>query len=137
MIHIRIPFKTPTVNHLYTRNHFGNQCKSSEANKLLKVIKVLVEALNINVTPYLDQRLSIEIVVHEDWYTKRGDVKKKDIANREKFLVDSVFEVLGLEDKFIFDHRMLKIQDSKEYAVIRIKTLGSKYKMEVQKNGRK
>ncbi len=132
MIRIKIPFKTPTVNHLYY--HQGNiKILTKEARDIQKQIKDLIEALKINCTPYLDERLSIKILIHEDWYTKKCEVKKKDIANREKFLVDSVFEVLGLNDKFIFEHQMYKVQDKEEYAIIEIKTLGSKYNREVNK----
>ena len=68
-------------------------------------------------------KLKINIEIHEDWFTLKGDVKRKDIANREKFLVDSIFESLGLEDKYIFEHSMKKIQSEEEFAVIKIEEL--------------
>ena len=45
-------------------------------------------------------------------------MKKKDIANREKFLIDSVFNALGLDDCFIFEHAMRKAQSDEEKAII-------------------
>jgi len=52
--------------------------------------------------------------------TKKDTIKKKDIANREKFLIDSVFESLGIDDSHIWEHRLLKHDDEKEYAVVKI-----------------
>jgi len=52
------------------------------------------------------------------------DVKlEKDIANRKKFLIDSVFRGLGLDDSFIFEHTMFKVQSEEEKAAITITSL--------------
>jgi len=51
---------------------------------------------------------------------KKGEVKRKDVANREKFLIDSVFDALGIDDKFIFEHNISKCQDTEEFALIKI-----------------
>lgn len=122
-IQIKIPFKTPTVNHLYTRNRFGNQCKTGEANKLKKTINQLIQDLKISTGPYQEKQLDVTIEVYENWFTKQGKVKKIDVANREKFQIDSVFEALGLDDKFIFYHKMLKMQSNEEYSLIKIKVM--------------
>lgn len=130
MIQIKIPFKTPSVNILYTRNRFGNQCKSAEANKLKKIMTKLVEDLHINIEDLIDQKLKVITEVHENWFTKKGTIKKVDVMNREKFQDDVVFEALGLDDKSIFDYQILKIQDTEEYSIIKI----SKLKEEELKN---
>ena len=67
-----------------------------------------------------DEQLKVTTLVYESWYTKKGDVKKKDLANREKFLIDSVFSALGIDDKFIFEHTMRKVQSDEEKVIIRI-----------------
>ena len=69
--------------------------------------------------------LKVVIEVHEDWYTKKQIVRRIDIANREKFLVDSVFNALGIDDKFIFEHTMRKIQDTEEFSIIEIEAIAS------------
>ena len=51
-----------------------------------------------------NKELSLTVEIFEDWYTKKGAVRKKDLANREKFLIDSVFRSLGLDDSYIFKH---------------------------------
>ena len=68
--------------------------------------------------------LKVNIKIYEDWYCKNGAVKKKDIANREKFLIDAVFEALCLDDKFIFQEEIVKVQSlHEEKAIINIEEL--------------
>ncbi len=122
---ITIPFKTPTVNHLYW--HRGN-CKvmKKEAKKLRDEIAEIVFS---SITPQekevlLNRKLAVTIEIHEDWYCKNNTIKKKDIANREKFLIDSVFNALDIDDRFIFIHQMIKKQcDENERAIVTIEVL--------------
>ncbi len=69
---------------------------------------------------YRDVKLSVTVEIYENWHTKKGAVKKKDIANREKFLIDSVFNALGLDDCFIFEHTMFKVQSEEEKVAITV-----------------
>jgi len=125
MIEIVIPFKTPTVNHLYGQRPggFGRaRFIKPEARKIRKKILELIDELPrcmINDLPK-DRQLKVTTLIHENWYTKKGEVKKKDISNREKFLIDSVFSALGIDDKFIFEHTMRKVQSDEEKVIIRI-----------------
>jgi len=134
---IKIPFKTPSVNHLYG----FNGCRkflTTEAKKLREEIEKIVRD-----TEHLEDReifmskpLKVTTYIYEDWYCKNGNVKRADVANREKFLIDSVFNALGIDDKFIFEHTLIKKQNtnhinafvkfddlSKEEAVISIEPL--------------
>ena len=120
MIEIKIPFKTPTVNNLYTPWK-GRMILKKEARKIKEAINYIVDQTIGNVFKNrIDTKLKVKIEIHENWYTLKGDVKRKDIANREKFLVDSIFESLGLEDKYIFEHSMKKVQSKEEFAIIKI-----------------
>jgi len=125
MIEIIIPFKTPTVNHLYGQRPggFGRaRFLKPEARKIREKILELIGELPrcmIDGLPKYSQ-LKVTTLVHENWYTKKGDVKRKDIANREKFLIDSVFSALGIDDKFIFEHTMKKVQSNEEKVTIKI-----------------
>lgn len=123
MIEIKIPFKTPTINHLYGQRRSGVRFIKQEAVDLKKVIQLIIMNLKIIHPNLSGKKLSVTTEIHEDWFCKNGSVKRKDISNREKFLIDSVFEALGLEDKFIFEHTMRKIQSDKEFAVIQIKEI--------------
>lgn len=70
--------------------------------------------------------LSVEIELHAaDWFTKDGSVRKKDVANYEKTLIDTVFKAIGLSDAFIFDLRMRKVIGSEKKTVLRVFDLGA------------
>jgi len=112
-----IPFKTPSVNHLYF-NYNNRRILTKEARELKKEIIKIVELENNDLI--IGGKLSINIKIHEDWYCKNGTIKRKDISNREKFLVDSIFEDLELDDRQIFIHNMQKIQDKEEYTEVEI-----------------
>jgi len=116
---ITIPFKTPTINHLYW--HKGNiKIIKKEARELREKIKEIVDNLPIII---MAGNLKVNIDIHEDWLCKDGSVKRKDILNREKFLVDSVFDALGIDDKYIYEHTMRKVQSKKEFAIVTILSL--------------
>ncbi len=117
---IKIPFKTPTINHLYW--HRGNmKIMTTEAKRLREEIKEIVMKSFPFVCADLNKGLKVEVKIHENWFTQKGQVARKDISNREKFLIDSVFKSLGIDDKFIFEHTFLKVQDDEEFALIKIK----------------
>ncbi len=119
---IKIPFKTPSVNIMYGHNMRGGFYLKKEGKDIRKEIIEIVD--NMEDPMFYDgDKLKVNVEIHENWYTKDGKVKKKDIANREKFLIDSVFEGLNIDDKMIFKHSMSKVQSDKEYALIKIEVL--------------
>lgn len=125
MIQITIPKKTLTINHLYGFRGFRKFLKA-EGRELREYIINLVER---EVTgkflchSNLYTKLKVEVDIFENWLTKEGKTARKDIANREKFLIDSVFQALNIDDKHIWIHKMRKIQSTEEKAVIRIDTI--------------
>ena len=122
MMEIIIPFKTPSVNHLYGSRGF-RRFLTKEAKELRKKIAVIVKKVKEEGFMLLNtNNIIVRVEIHENWYTKDGRVKRVDISNREKFLVDSIFEALEIDDKNIFKHTMIKKQsDDKEFAVVTIK----------------
>ena len=126
-MNITIPFKTPTINHLYGQRGY-RKFLTKEAKELREEIDQIVHDRPVEELEVLpeDQPLKVIVTIHENWFTKDGDIKRVDIANREKFLIDSVFNSLGIDDKTIFHHSMIKIQDDDhEYAEIAISEAGS------------
>lgn len=120
MIEIKIPFKTPSINHLHGHNRFGAFYLKPEAKKLKEEIKEIIINSNFQSCSLEETRLKVIVEIHENWFTLKGKVARKDISNREKFLIDSIFDALGLEDKFIFEHTLVKVQDEKEFSIIKI-----------------
>ena len=131
MMEIKIPFKTPTINHLYW--HRGNiKIMKTEAKKLRdKIRENVIESFPF-IHPNLNEGLKVTVEIHENWFTKKGEVARKDISNREKFLIDSVFKALNLDDKFIFEHTFIKVQDNEEFALIKIRQYKRKKKGKIE-----
>jgi len=124
MIQIVIDRKTPTINHLYY--HKGNiKVLSNEGREIRRYIekKVSEQISRESVEKLKNKKLSLKVEIFENWYTKKGKVRKKDLANREKFLIDSVFKSLGLDDSYIFEHTMFKIQGDEEKVKVTISKL--------------
>jgi Holliday junction resolvase RusA-like endonuclease len=118
---IIIPFKTLTYNHLHGHRGFRWYLKP-EGKELQEKIRNIVNEIKIpNNDPEVPLKVSVEI--HENWLCKDGSVKRKDLDNRQKFLIDCVFNSLGIDDKFIFEHTMKKIQSNEEKAIIKIEVL--------------
>ena len=119
---IKIPFKTPSINHLHGHNKFGAFYLKPDAKKLREEIKEIIVDMAFPLFDLEEQELKVTVEIHENWYTKKGTVKRKDVANREKFLIDSVFNALGMDDKFIFEHNIIKVQSENEFAIIKIES---------------
>ena len=66
------------------------------------------------VPPFLvnpDDRFEVEIIVHTDWYYKNGKLRRLDIHNMDKLLVDAVFYRLGIDDSHVWKLTSSKYQD--------------------------
>lgn len=130
MINIIIPEKTPTINHLYFHWN-GRTIMNKEGKKLRERIIAMVkeQVKNQGLSMLVNANLSVKVTIRENWYTKKNLIARKDIANREKFLLDSIF--LGLkelkpeiDDRQIFEHVMIKEQHpTREEAIIEIEVI--------------
>ena len=104
--------KTPSVNHLYGHSKFGSVYMKPEAKKIraeiIEAVELQANGQGFNLIEWNGRLLKVTVTIFEDWYTKKHTVKKKDVANREKFLIDSIMLGLGLDDQFIWDHTMRK-----------------------------
>ena len=122
MIKIIIDKKTPSINHVYLQKGYRKFIRP-EGKKLREYIITKIKKQKINVKKYINKELKIEVKIYENWYTKDNRIYRKDISNREKFMTDSVFTALGLDDKQIFKHTMIKKQSQIEKTVIKIDLL--------------
>ena len=118
-VEVIVPFKTPSVNHLYGINKGGIKYLKPEAKQMKEKIAEILSGQDFSSLAGATE-LRAEVHIYENWYTKKNTVKKIDIANREKFLIDAVFDAIGIDDKHIFEEEMKKIQSNEEMAVVRI-----------------
>jgi len=120
---ILIDKKVPSINHLYW--HRGNiKIIKKEARELKEYIDFCVkrDVKLFNEEILINKKLKVTIEVYENWLTKKNEVKKKDVDNRSKFLLDSIFKSLELDDKFIYELKTSKIQSNEEKAIVNIES---------------
>ena len=95
--------------------------KSKESKALSENIKEIVSRDQVE-TIYGE--LEVIIDIYSNWYNKNGTIKKRDIANLEKFITDSIFNNLqDMDDKQIFRIVMNKKQSEKELTIVKINKL--------------
>ena len=123
MITIEIPVKTLTVNHIYGFKGFRKFIKKKGKEQREFIVKCIESLINVELFYLKGSKLSVTIRIYEDWLTKKGEVKRKDLDNRCKFLLDSIFLALNIDDKYVFHLVMIKCQSKVEKAIVVIEVL--------------
>lgn len=109
-LRIRLPFCPPSVNSAYNVLYSFRRVELKPESKLFKSkVKTYVPTFKVNEGDKLD--FTIEIA--SSWYYKNGNMRKKDVHNMVKILVDAICEGLGIDDKHIWNIMAFKT-DSKD-----------------------
>ena len=91
-----------SVNMMYRTTRFGRFLTTKALQQRARIIQD-IKKYNFNTEDLEDKRLSVGLIFTEDWYYKNGEIKKTDLDNRLKFIIDSIFKTLNLNDKLIFE----------------------------------
>lgn len=67
-----------------------------------------------------DGFLKIKLVFHGDWFFKNGKVRKIDLPNLQKIVVDAIAEKLGFDDCMIWDVELKKVQDKSDFVEVEL-----------------
>jgi len=118
-VKIEIPFKAPTVNQMYATFN-GRRVKSKEARIFKKEVE---EIMKDQTYENMEGQLDVEVLVYSNWFNKDGKIKKKDVANYEKAIIDSVFANLEMDDSQIFEIKLYKIQSQIERSEVIIESI--------------
>ncbi len=88
--------------------------------KRIVAYKVKRDAMKLS----LSEKLSLEIEFHSPkWLTKKGLIARVDVSNLIKIAEDALMEALGLDDKNVFELRVLKVPSSKSMIIYRLKNV--------------
>lgn len=110
-LRFRIDSVPPSYNRHFKIAYGMRQVYLSQEAKLFKTkVKCSMPAVNV----YDDELFSIHIHIHSNWYYKNGRVKKHDIQNLDKLLIDAIFEKLGVDDSRLFEVTLRKVQNATE-----------------------
>ena len=124
---IIIPEKIPSSNMVYG-HRFSKKYLKKPYQELRKRIRAIVNKkinnLDLHIEDYIDHKLSVNVIIYQNWMTKSGEVARIDLANKQKFLIDSIFMELDIDDKFIWELNMEKRHSLiEEKAIVEIKPL--------------
>ena len=114
-----LPFP-PTMNHRMIPR-FGRLILSPDHRKYKADLeKILLDRfLKTNTEDFKEKQLRVEIQYvgpREEWFTKKGLIRKKDVENRHKALLDGIFKHLDLDDSQIFEINIKKVVGGSELA---------------------
>jgi Holliday junction resolvase RusA-like endonuclease len=118
---ITIPGLPPTTNHLFlTRGRF--RVLTPEARQYKEMVEKLVMDLQLEPP---EGRLQVAIRLHSSrWLLKdQIRIRKMDIQNREKAVIDSIFKALGVDDSNIWLISLEKVVDVEEKTEVTILSL--------------
>lgn len=125
---INLPYKTNfSVNSMYRVTRQGKFLKREALNLRAKIKKDVHDIQRKEPKHnFYDKKLTVGIIFTENWLYKNGEIRKADLDNRLKFLIDSVFDALGLDDKMIYELYARKEQSElAEATTITIGELGN------------
>lgn len=91
---------------------------SQEARSFKDKVKVHMPSHKLKLQP--TDRLIMHNKYHADWYFKNGKIKKKDVQNLDRLLVDAVFKGLGIDDSNLFCVINEKVQAEKEKTIVKL-----------------
>jgi len=104
---INLPYKTNfSVNSMYRVTRRGKFLKREALNlrtRIEKDVKALLEYKKEEWGGLKGKELTVGIIFIENWMCKNGEVRRADLDNRLKFLIDSVFDALELDDKMVYE----------------------------------
>lgn len=105
---INLPYKVKmSVNEMYFQRRRGKFLKKEALNLralIMEDVKRFIENEDTGEVENLkDKILTVGIIFTEDWNYKNGEIKREDLDNRLKFILDSIFIALDFDDKYIFE----------------------------------
>ena len=124
-VEFRFEGRTPSINHLYGFRGYRRFIKKEGAELRSMIFSKINSKKPLNIDNFKDSELNVDIEIYEDWYTKKGKIARADIDDRAKFILDSVFKAIDVDDRNIFQLNMLKVQSDECYFIIRISNIGS------------
>ena len=111
----KIPLLPTSMNKLYAINYRTRSVyMTHEARTFKSQMKMFISAYPVSI----NDKLSFSLDVYTNWYHGNGNLKKSDIQNLIKVVVDSVAERLGFNDAQVFSFSANKIQSIENYCTV-------------------
>jgi Holliday junction resolvase RusA-like endonuclease len=120
---MRLDGKIASVNTIYQRGRNGGVFLAPEVKQYRKdVFPIVQKYLRECGSKYEGGLLTVRIHVHTSFFTKGHEIRRLDIDNFAKQIIDSVFPPLEIDDKAIFNLNLRKVHYDKgqPYIIIKI-----------------
>lgn len=119
-ITVKIEGLPPSYNEHFKINYsFKEVYLSQEARDYKKRVKVSMPVMEVTE----EDKLRITIMYNHNWHYQNGKIRKKDVQNLDKLLIDAICEKLGCDDSQAFEIHLYKIQSNNSFTVINIETI--------------
>ena len=118
IVSFTIPFLPVSCNSIYGISSKGRGVRvflRSEARAFKEKAKMFMPPRTISQGSFL----GLEVNVHAEWFFKNGNVRKLDIQNLEKILIDAIAEKYDVMDQMVW-HKSCKKQDGNESVQVTI-----------------
>jgi Holliday junction resolvase RusA-like endonuclease len=104
---LEVPMLPPSVNSYWKVAKWGGRYITPDGIRF----KNLLGAINRGQRVTTTKRLRLVIELHNnEWLTKKGAIRKIDLDNFSKCCCDALFAAIGLDDSFIWELFMFKIE---------------------------
>lgn len=111
---MRLDGKITSVNRIYMRGKYGGVFLAPEVVAYRKEVKPIVEKyLKDSGMKYEGGLITLKVDINEVFFTKGHEIKKLDVDNMAKQIIDSIFPALGIDDKTIFNLTLRKVHYDK------------------------
>lgn len=117
MIEFRLPVVPPSMNSLYNVVFALKRVElKSDVRRYKSDMKVYVPPFEVG----KNQPVAMDIYVVQDWFFKNGNMKKQDIQNMVKVIVDLIAEKQGWDDSQVTSITAHKLQsDKRQYVLVK------------------
>lgn len=113
-----LPFP-PSMNGLYGINfQMRSVYLTNDARYWKSKAKLMIPKI-----PFVADKYYVELEFHNSWYFKNGKMKKSDVQNLIKIVVDAICEKLGFDDSLVWLFSAVKIQSDKPKVQVKLGVL--------------
>lgn len=111
---MRLDGKITSVNKIYLRGKYGGVYLAPEVAQYRKDIKPVVEKYyKESGSKYEGGLLTMKVHVYDNFFIKGHEIRRLDIDNFAKQIIDSIFPALKIDDKAIFNLTLKKVHYDK------------------------
>lgn len=121
LAHFKVPGRCPSYNMSFKINYGLRQTYLTREARQFKE-KVVIYSPPISVPE--DRLLILEIKVVQSWIYKNKKLRKQDVQNMDKLIIDGLCKKLGIDDSFVQKSTIEKVHSpTEEYVEIKVFTL--------------